>query len=79
MKIRNKSSSRAHQTIDIKKLENKYPLMYDVLNVVAKEFAVNPDKFLMLLREKRSGNDLVHVDHEIRRYTQTHKIKQILI
>ncbi|CAF4254735.1 unnamed protein product [Rotaria magnacalcarata] len=65
-----------NKRIDIKKLENKYPLMYDVLNNVAKEFDIDSDQFLLLLREKRKGHDSVHVYRDIQHYARAHKIKQ---
>ncbi|CAF3422917.1 unnamed protein product [Rotaria socialis] len=65
-----------NKRIDIKKLENKYPLMYDVLNNVAKEFDIDSEQFLLLLREKRKGNDSVHIYHDIQHYARAHKLKQ---
>ncbi|CAF3383989.1 unnamed protein product [Rotaria sp. Silwood2] len=62
--------------IDIKKLQNKHRHMYDVLNDVAKEFTVDSDKFLMLLREKRHADGSVHIYRDIQEYALAHKMKQ---
>ncbi|CAF3033682.1 unnamed protein product [Rotaria sp. Silwood2] len=50
--------------------------MYDVLNDVAKEFTVDSDKFLMLLREKRHADGSVHIYRDIQEYALAHKMKQ---
>ncbi|CAF1362892.1 unnamed protein product [Rotaria sordida] len=50
--------------------------MYDVLNDAANEFTIGPDKFLMLLREKRSADDAMHVNYEIEEYTRARQLKQ---
>ena len=61
-------------TINSNKLSSEYPLLYQIIDGVSKEFGMEIDQMLTCIKEKKQSNDSFHLHREIKTFANENKL-----